>query len=112
MRFILRLNFCFTRRGKTDPFIFPRILPEHYLRKLRAVLMLGEFIQAGKARDRSLKKKIHVKANKGKTGSNCKRKFNENRVHKVSIVRIYERKKEGVFFILFFVCLFFFHEVQ
>ena len=27
-------------------------------------------------------------------------------VQKVSIVRIYERKKEGVFFIIFFVCLF------
>jgi len=31
--------------------------------------MLGEFIQAGKARDRSLKKNIHVKANKGKPES-------------------------------------------
>ena len=69
MRFILRLNFCFTRRGKTDPFIFPRILPEHYLRKLRAVLMLGEFIQAGKARDRSLKKKYMLKQIKEKPES-------------------------------------------
>ena len=68
MRFILELNFCFTRRGKTDSFIFPRFLPEQYLRKLQAVYMLGEFIQAGKARDRSLKK-IHVKANKGKPES-------------------------------------------
>lgn len=41
-----------------------------------------------------------------KTGIYCKRKFNENRVHKVSIVGIYERKKEGVLFILSFFCLF------